>query len=114
MNWSERLQLAGMVFGMVFVAPAVLASIEMSKPYAAGASYIQLYWPKSAVYALTFTVLIDLPFPDYSKEISASTKNFAAQFRTIKRPYSPSVGQEPGRPPRRRGSRLRMSCRAIR
>lgn len=62
MNWSERLQLAGMVFGMVFVAPAVLASIEMSKPYAAGASFIQLYWPKSAVYALTFTVLLTYRF----------------------------------------------------
>lgn len=58
MNMRERLELAGMVCGMTFVAPAVLAAMEMSKSHAAGAGFFQLYWPKCAAHALAIAVVL--------------------------------------------------------
>ena len=45
---------------------------------------------------------------------NASMKNLVAQLRTISRPYSPSTGHDPARPPRIAGSAEEMSWRAIR
>ncbi len=58
MNMRERLELAGMVSGMVVVVPAVVAAMEMSKPYTAGAGFFQIYWPKAAAHGLAFTAIL--------------------------------------------------------
>lgn len=52
MTGTERWKLAAVVAGCIFGLPLGMVSSDISKPYAAGASFLDLYWPKAAAFAI--------------------------------------------------------------
>jgi hypothetical protein len=58
MTRKDRWEFAAVVAGCVFGLPLGFVVIDINKPYAAGVSFLDLYWPRVAAFAVVMAGLL--------------------------------------------------------